>query len=134
MSDTDRFVAETTFHVRYAETDAMGIVHHSAYVIYLEEGRSAYARQRGYPYSQMEDDGVYLAVTEVNLRYLQSARYEQLITVRTWIDQVRSRGMTFGYEIVDTNSGEHLVTGTTKHLCLDRQGKITRLPANWQDW
>ena len=62
MSNTP-FVAEATFHVRYAETDAQGIVHHASYIVYFEEGRSEYIRQRGSSYADFERSGFYLAVT-----------------------------------------------------------------------
>ena len=64
LPSTDRFIAETTLYVRYAETDAMGIIHHASYIIYFEEGRSNYARQRGSDYASFERSGYYLAVSE----------------------------------------------------------------------
>lgn len=134
MPSTDRFTAETTFTVRYAETDAMGIVHHSNYIVYFEEGRSAYARERGNPYSNFERDGLFLVVTEVNARYVQPARYEQRITVRTWIAEMQSRALTFAYEIVDADSGQSLVTGQTRHVCTTHDGKVARIPAAWRAW
>ena len=57
MPPQDRFVAETTLRVRYAEVDTMGIVHHSHYVVYFEEGRSNFARQHGRSYSEFEQSG-----------------------------------------------------------------------------
>ena len=62
MAPTDRFVAEASFYVRYAETDAMGIVHHANHIVYFEEGRSNYARQRGSDYASFERSGHYLTV------------------------------------------------------------------------
>lgn len=134
MTLSERFVAETTFYVRYAETDAMGIVHHSNYLVYFEEGRSAYARQRGNPYSNFEREGHLLVVAEATLRYSQPARYEQRLTVRTWLEAMKSRGLTFAYEIVDADTGAVLVTGQTKHICLDRNGSVTRIPDMWRQW
>ncbi len=63
-----RLVVETRFRVRFYETDAMGIVHHAAYITWFEEGRSAFMRALGYPYAEMERDGVSLAVAEVAAR------------------------------------------------------------------
>jgi acyl-CoA thioester hydrolase len=125
-------VAETTFHVRYAETDQMGIVHHSAYIIWFEEGRSAWSRQIGRPYADFERCGHVLAVTEVGARYIAPARYDQEVTVRTWVSQVRSRLIRFEYEVLDTPTGRLLVNGFTAHICLDRQGKPARIPEDWQ--
>lgn len=134
MAPTDRFVSETTFRVRYAETDAMGIVHHASYVVYFEEGRSSYARQRGHAYSEVEKAGYYLTVTEVNARYLVPARYDQAVTVKTWLAEMKSRGLTFAYEIVDAGNNKTLVTGSSKHICITHEGKVTHVPEEWRAW
>ncbi len=134
MPPTDRFIGKTQLRVRYAEVDSMRIVHHSRYIVYFEEGRSAYARQRGKPYSQFEADGFYLAVTEVNVRYIQPAHYEQLITIKAWITDMKSRGLTFAYEILDADTEAKLVTGFTKHICVDQAGKVARIPESWREW
>lgn len=128
------FVAETTFHVRYAETDAMRIVHHAAYIIYFEEGRSEYIRQRGTSYAAFEREGYYLAVTEVQARYIKAARYDDRLTVRCWVAQSRSRSLVFEYEIINANTNERLLTGMSKHICLDTEGNIARIPDEWKHW
>jgi acyl-CoA thioester hydrolase len=130
MTETP-FVVETTFPVRYAETDAMGIVHHASYIVYFEEGRSAYTRARGRSYADMETDGYFLAVTDVQVRYKQSMRYGQSATVRCWVTDLKSRTITFGYEIIDADSGTVCVTGQTKHVCIDQSGTAVRIPAGW---
>ncbi len=130
MNET-QFVAETSFHVRYAETDAMGIVHHASYIVYFEEGRSAYLRQQGTSYADFERSGFFLAVTEVEVKYHKAARYDDLLTVRCWVENSRSRALDFAYEIVRGEECETLVTGCTKHICLDREGKIARIPEEW---
>jgi acyl-CoA thioester hydrolase len=130
----DSTLAETTFHVRYAETDQMGIVHHSAYIVWFEEGRSAWSRQAGRPYADFERAGYLLAVSEVGARYLIPARYDQRVTVRTRVSQVRSRLIRFEYEVLDTDTDECLVTGFTSHICLDRQGNPSRIPEDWRQF
>lgn len=134
MPPKDVFVAETTLRVRYAETDSMRIVHHSNYIVYFEEGRSEYARQKGTPYSTFEESGFFLVVTEVGARYGKTAYYEQFITVRTWVSEMKSRGMTFSYEVVDADSGEVLVTGFSKHICTTKEGRPTKIPQSWRIW
>lgn len=134
MAPTDRFVAETTFRVRYAETDAMGIVHHSSYIIYFEEGRSSYSRQRGSDYASFERGGLFLAVTEVTARYVKPAHYDQAVTIRCWLEELKSRGLTFSYEIVAAETGDLLVTGQSKHICIDRSGKVAAIPPQWRAW
>ena len=134
MAPTDRFIAETTFYVRYAETDAMGIVHHSSYITYFEEGRTSYARQRGHDYASFERSGYYLTVTEVNARYLKPARYGQRLTVKCWIADMKSRAVTFHYEIVDADDHALHVSGYSNHICITHEGKVARLPDSWRDW
>jgi acyl-CoA thioester hydrolase len=134
LPPSDRFVAENTFYVRYAETDAMGIVHHASYIVYFEEGRSHYARERGSDYASFERSGRYLAVSEVRARYVKAAVYGQKVTTRCWLEEMKSRSLVFNYEIVDTNSGEILVTGFSKHICITHDGKVTTIPAEWRAW
>lgn len=134
MPPANKFVAETTFYVRYAETDAMGVVHHASYIVYFEEGRSSYARQRGSDYAKFEQSGHYLAVSEVSARYGKSAFYGQQITVRCWIEEMKSRGLTFAYEIVATQTQEVLVTGYSRHICITHDGQVARLPDEWRVW
>lgn len=134
MPPENRYISETTFHVRYSETDAMGVVNHANYISYFEEGRSDYARKRDSSYSSFEDGGYYLMVTEVNARYVKPARYDRQITVRTWIAENKSRTIMFNYEIIDTESEELLVTGYSKHVCVTKDGKIARIPETWREW
>ena len=134
MTPTDRFVAEASFYVRYAETDAMRIVHHANHIIYFEEGRSNYARQRGSDYSSFERGGHFLTVAEVSARYLKPAQYGQLLTIRCWIEYMKSRALTFAYEITESSSGDLLVTGWSKHICITHAGQVTTLPAEWRAW
>ena len=127
-------VVETTFHVRYAETDQMGIVHHASYVVWLEEGRSQWMRAHGNSFAQFEKEGLSLAVSELYLRYEQPARYDQSVTIRCGVKSVRSRQIHFNYEIIDAETGAIFVDGYTQHICLDRQGKVTKIPDAWQEF
>ena len=92
-------VVETRFRVRFYETDQMGVVHHAAYITWFEEGRSAFTRAIGYPYSQLEREGFSLAVAEVNARYHRPAVYDDEVRVIVCLEQLQSRGMTFSYEV-----------------------------------
>ncbi|PJF41645.1 MAG: acyl-CoA thioesterase [Chloroflexi bacterium] len=134
MSPIDRFVAETHIRVRYAETDAMGIVHHASYIVYFEEGRTNYARQRGHDYATFERSGYYLTVTEVNARYLKPVVYDQQLIVRCWISDMKSRSLVFNYEIVDAETSDQHVTGFSKHICITHEGRVVKLPATWRAW
>lgn len=132
--EAEPFVVETDFDVRYAETDAMGIVHHAAYIVWFEEGRSAWFRERladPRGYALIEDEGFFFAVTDVSARYVASARYGDHICVRTWISAVRSRGMTVSYRVSNATTGQLLCKGRTTHVCLDRQGHVVAIPVHW---
>jgi acyl-CoA thioester hydrolase len=124
-------VIETTFRVRFAETDQMGIVHHSAYVVWLEEGRSEWGRQAGMPYSAFNKTGYALAVTELSLRYMAPARYDDLVMVRTWVGELASRGITYEFEVVNPQSGQKHVTASTRLICIDATGRVRRIPQAW---
>ena len=131
MAPTDRFVSENTFYVRYAETDAMGITHHSTYIIYFEEARSHYSRVRGASYADFERSGYWLTIGEVHARYMVPTRYAQLIAARCWVDELRSRTVTFGYEIADAETGQVCVSGYSKHVCTDHTGRVSHIPEGW---
>lgn len=124
-------VTETTFYVRYAETDQMGIVHHAAYVVWLEEGRSHYMRAQGRSYTQFEQEGVSLAVSELHIRYGQAAHYDQQVTIRCWVEEIKSRQITFSYEVVDAETGIIFATACSRHICVDFQGKVMTIPTSW---
>lgn len=125
-------IVETTFRVRYAETDQMRIVHHTSYVVWLEEGRSHWMRAHGSSFAQFEKEGFMLAVSDLQVRYHQAARYDQPVTVRCWVETVRSRQIQFSYEIIDADNRDiRFVSGYTKHICLDHTGAVANIPAKW---
>ena len=134
MTANDRYVSEITFHVRYAETDMMGIVHHASYLVWFEEGRSAFIREQGGSFATIEESGYYLAAGELNARYIKAAVYDQQVNVRCWIESYKSRTITFACDIVGTDDDDLLFHATIKLICLDKQGQITRVPKDWNEW
>ena len=110
----------------------MGIVHHTAYAVWMEEGRSHWLRAHGTSFTEFEKQGLSLAVSELHIRYSQPARYDQLVTIRCRIDEVRSRKVTFAYEVVDPETGLILARGYSKHICIDRQGNVAKIPDTWR--
>jgi acyl-CoA thioester hydrolase len=119
---------ETSLRVRYAETDAMGIVYHTNYIVWFEVGRGEFLRQTGGDYREFEKQGIYLPVTELDARFIAPARYDDVVVVRTSVAQIRSRSVTMYYEVLMQDTGQLLVTGHTKHLCVDREGRMRRFP------
>ena len=126
-------VIESSFHVRYAETDAMGVVHHAGYLVYFEEARSHYMRELGSGYANIEIDGFRLPVSEVGLRYVGSLRYGDIVNVRTWVEENKSRRIRFAYEVCKEGDDSILVTGFTQHIWTDHNGRVTRAPQQWVD-
>jgi len=126
-------VVETTVRVRYAETDAMGVVYNTNYLIWFEVGRGEYMRQKGGDYADFEAQGFYLPVSEVDARFIAPARYGDLVTIRTWTEELRSRSLTFTYEVVMQETGQVLVTGRTRHICTDREGRVKVIPKEMKE-
>jgi acyl-CoA thioester hydrolase len=124
---------ETRLRVRYAETDQMGVVYYSNYLVWMEVGRVELCRVCGFEYRDMErEDGILLAVAEANCRYLSPARFDDEVIVRAWIETANRRMATFGYEMslaaADGTPGRRLATGYTKHLFLTRELQPVSLP------
>ena len=134
MAPPDRETCQTTFRIRYAETDNMGVVHHAVYLVWFEEGRSAYIREKGWSYADIEGSGYFLVAADLSARYLKATHYDQEVTVKTWIDEVQSRAITFGCEILDTSTGALAFSASLKLICVDSQGRITRIPSAWRPW
>lgn len=130
-AEQDLVAIESDFHVRYAETDAMGVVHHAAYLVYFEEARSHYMREKGSDYAAIEREGFQLPVTEVGIRYVGSLRYGDRVRVRVWVDENKSRRIRFAYEVRKFDTDTVLVTGSTQHIWTDLSGKVTRAPQQW---
>ncbi len=124
---------ETEFPVRYAETDAMGVVHHASYLVYFEEGRSHFMRELGKDYASIEADGYRLPVSEVGVRYLGSFKYGDWVRIRSWVEENRSRRLSFAYEVRNSESDEVLVSGFTRHIWTDLDGSVTRIPQDLRD-
>jgi acyl-CoA thioester hydrolase len=122
------YVHESPIRVRYAETDAAGIAHHSSFIPWFETGRVEWMRSRGASYAELESDGYTLPVVELSIRYVAPVRFDDQLTVRTALSDVRSRTVAFVYEIVTQEPHPRQVAnGRTKHVCV-RGGSVARLP------
>lgn len=125
--------SRSEIRVRYAESDQMGVAYHANYLVWCEVGRTDFIRQLGMTYAEMERRGVLLAVADLQLRYHASARYDDLVRIVTRLTGVRSRMVTFAYELFklqdDASEGERLATASTTLVSLDRDGKPAALPS-----
>jgi acyl-CoA thioester hydrolase len=121
---------EIELRVRYAETDAMGVAHHASYIVWLEQGRTELLRACGTSYRAIEAAGLFVVLTDLQARYLAPARYDDLVAVRVRLDGLRSRGLSFAYELSLAGSGTALLTARTEHVFVARAtGRPTRAPA-----
>ena len=125
-TDPARYLYAHHVRVRFAETDAMGIVHHAAYLPYLEEGRVEYLRAVGHPYQQLQSDGLDIAVLEAALRYLRPLRFDDEVTVHVMVGPATRTTFEVGYLL--TVAGVAAATAVTVHGCVDHNGRPARLP------
>jgi acyl-CoA thioester hydrolase len=124
---------DVTIRVRYAETDQMGVVYHSNYLIWFEVGRVELMRALGFDYKLMEiEDDTFIVVADVHCRYHHPARYDELLTVRTSILEAKNRTLKFGYELLRQNDNKLLATGHTIHVACNRAGHVTHFPDKYK--
>ena len=114
--------------VRYAETDAMGVVYYANYLLWFEVARADLLREAGWSYREMEADGYMLPVLEAHCVYRQPARYDDELDVKTTGARVSPVRVKFMYDVVRSADDVHLATGYTVHASIDRGGRPCRLP------
>jgi len=128
---TDRPVHRSPVRVRYAETDRMGVAYYANYLIWMEVARTDFLRAYGVRYRDLERRGILLPVSDVQVRMLQAARYDDELAVDCWLESARSRQVVFGYVIHHVEDGETqnaAAHGTTALLCVDTDLNPRRLP------
>ncbi len=123
-----KIVNVTSCRVIYGDTDQMGVVYYANYLRWFEKGRSEFLRQIGLPYSTIEQQGFNFPVVEVACRYLQSARYDDEISIETQLAELGRASLSFHYRISRICDDSLLASGSTKHACLDAAGRMSRMP------
>ena len=117
----------TTYRVIYGDTDQMGVVYYANYLRWFETGRGELLRASGIPYATIEGRGMHFPVAEVSCRYFRPAHYDDLIVIETRIASAGRASLTFTYRITREAEAALLVSGSTKHACVDGQGRIMRI-------
>lgn len=112
--------------VRYAETDRMGVAHHSSYLLWFELARTGLLREAGKPYRALEEEGVLLPVVEFGCRFFRSADYDDHLSIETAVREMRSRVITFDYRVL--RGEEVLAAGFTTHVCTGPDNRARRFP------
>jgi acyl-CoA thioester hydrolase len=134
MSDPLPQAPRSTTHVRvrYAETDAAGVVYHANYLVWLEVARIDLLREIGHPITDIEARGIILPVVDVNVRYLRPAHLDEVLEVALWVDSIGPATFSFRYEI--SRDGLLLATAWTRHAVCDRETqRAMRVPSWFRD-
>ena len=126
-------VCETRFRARYAETDKMGVIYYANYLVWMEMGRTDYCKSVGFDYREMEIDGAHMAVAEAVCRYVSPARYDDEILVRTSVERLNRRLITFAYSISNSQSNTLLAEGKTVHVAMGFDGKARSIPERYME-
>ena len=118
----------TKYRVIYGDTDNMGQAYYGNYFRWFEIGRSEMFRSLGLSYKSVEDQGIFMPVSETHCRYATPARYDDIIIIETSLDANVKGGIKFDYNIYAENGEKLLAKGYTKHACVNRQGRVVRPP------
>lgn len=124
------FISETKITVRYVETDKMGIVHHSNYYVYFEEARTQFIKQCGMSYSDMEESGIMIPLVESNCKYIQGAKYEDELIIKTWVKELTPVKVEFNYSVIREKDHKEISKGSTLHAFVDNNFRIVNLKKN----
>lgn len=114
--------------VRYAETDAMGVVYYGNYLTWFEVGRTDLLRHYGSSYREIEGDGVFLPVIEAQCRYHHPARYDDVVDIRTTASRPSRARLRFDYVLSRADDNTAIASGSTLHVATHQNGKPCRLP------
>lgn len=114
--------------VRYNETDAQGRVHHAQYLNYFERGRVELMRHLGHSYRNFEATGLMLVVAEMHVKYIGAAEFDDLLTLTTSVVEARGAQIRHAYRLVRADDQGLIVEGQSQIACIDRTGKVRRLP------
>jgi acyl-CoA thioester hydrolase len=128
LLDPAAYAFSHRIRVRFAETDAMGIVHHSRYLPIMEEARVAYLRDIDHPYLTVREEGFDFTVLEVAVQYRQPIRFDEVVDVHLTLARVDRASFQMAYLL--TVESQIRAAGVTAHGCITTSdGRPTRLPA-----
>jgi acyl-CoA thioester hydrolase len=118
---------ETKLRVRYAETDQMGIVHHSNYYVWFELARDEFIESIGLTYSYIEESGILMPLVETNCKYIIPAKYSQRLIIKTFIEELSPVKIVVGYEVYKEGDNKLMAKGTTKQAFVDKNLRVLNL-------
>jgi acyl-CoA thioester hydrolase len=120
---------QTTYRVIYGDTDNMGMAYHANYLRWFEMGRAELFRAAGLSYKEIEENGIFLPVSQAHLKYLAPARYDDVIVIEATVDGKIKAGVKFEYRIFSQEEKLDLATGYTIHAFVNGDGRVIRPPA-----
>lgn len=126
-------INETKIKVRYVETDKMNVVHHSNYLIYFEAGRTEFITKCDMSYSDMEKLGILMPLVESNCKYLQGAKYEDELLIKTWIKELTPIKVEFNYLVIRDKDQKEIAKGSTLHAFVSNDFKIINLKKKYPE-
>jgi acyl-CoA thioester hydrolase len=121
------YKSETKIVVRYAETDKMGIVHHSNYLIWFEAGRTDFIKGSNISYSDMEEKGIFIPLSESSSKYIAAAKYEDELIIKTWVKELTPIKVEFSYSVIREKDQKEIAKGSTLHVFVSTDFKIINL-------
>lgn len=107
----------------------MGVAYHARHIVWLDIARTEHLRQAGYSYRELEAAGLRLVVTDLHVRYIAAARYDDAVRIRCRVKDVRSRRVIFSYILELPESNAIVAEAETTLMCLDHSHRLSRLPA-----
>ena len=116
-----------TLRVRYGETDAMGHAYYGSYLLWFEQARGAWCRDRGFTYLSLEERQLFLPVVEVHVRYRAEIKYDELVTIKIWASEIKRATIRFDYEVLKED-GRSATEGYTWHVFMGPERKAVTIP------
>lgn len=127
-------ISTKEIEVRYVETDQMGVVYHSNYLVWMELGRTQLIEDLGFNYAAMEKQGVISPVIDIQASYKHPVRYGEKAVIKTWVEEYDGLRVAYGYEIYN-GSGELALTGSSRHVCVKKDSfRPISIKRTYPDW
>ena len=119
---------EERIRVRYGETDQMGHAYYANYLLWFEQARGAWCRDRGFTYKSLEEQGFKLPVVEVHARYRGEVKYDDEISIFVTLTEMKRASMRFDYWVKNQATGKITTEGYTWHVLIDSSHRATSIP------
>lgn len=128
------YKSSTNLKVRYAETDQMGIVHHSNYYVYFEAAREDFIQGAGISYRDMEEQGIMMPLVETQCRYMEGAKYADKLIIETTIDELSPAKVALQYSVIREADHKVLAKGKTIQTFVDSKSfRIINIKKKYPD-